>query len=105
MPKSSCDITDGISLVRKVKCSGLTFFHIAEEIFKAAMLCSYNSARVDIVFDVYFIQSIKNIERNRRCSGTISFKKIVESHIALQWSSFIGLKHNKTELVKFLVCE
>ena len=49
--------------------------------------------------------SILDIERNRRCSGTISFKKIVESHIALQWSSFLGLKHKKIELVKFLVSE
>ena len=44
MPKSSCSIIDGMALARKVKCSDLTFFHIAEEIFKAAMPCSYNSA-------------------------------------------------------------
>ena len=75
MPKSSCIIIDGMALVRKVKCYGLTFFHITEEIFKVATSCSYNSARVDTVFNVYFEQSIKNIERNRRCSGTISFKK------------------------------
>ena len=67
------------------------------------MSCCYNSAQVDIVFDIYFEQSIKNIERNRRCSGTISFKKIVGSHVALQWNLFLGLNHNKTELVKFIV--
>ena len=74
MPKSSCSITDDMALVRKVKCSDLTFFHIAEEIFKAAMACSYNSARVDTMFDLYFEQSINDIERNW-CSGTISLKK------------------------------
>ena len=105
MPNSSCSIIDGMALMRKVKCSDLTFFHIAEEIFKAAMPCSYNSARVDIVFDVYFEQSIKNSERNRRCLGTVSFKKIVGSHVALQCNSFLGLNHNKTELAKFLVSE
>ena len=84
MPKSSCSIIDGMAFVRKVKCSGLTFFHTAEEILKAAMLYSYNSAREDIVFDMYFEHSVKNIERNRRCSGTISFKKSVGSHVALQ---------------------
>ena len=78
MPKSSCSIIDGMAFVRKVKCSSLTFFHIVEEIFKAAMSCSYNSARVDIVFDVYFEQSIKYIERNQRCSNTVSFKKLLE---------------------------
>ena len=94
-----------MALVRKVKCSGLTYFHIAEEIFKDAVSCCYNSDQVDIVFHMYFEQSIKNIERNRRCAGTISFKKIVGSHVALQWNSFLGLNHNKTELVKFLVSE
>ena len=54
MPKSSCSIIDGMALVRKVKCSGLKFFHIAEEIFKTVMPCCYNSAQVDIVFDMYF---------------------------------------------------
>ena len=32
-------------------------------------------------------------------------KKIVASHAALEWNSFLGLNHNKTELVKFLVSE
>ena len=32
-------------------------------------------------------------------------QKTVGSHVALQWNSFLGLKHNKTELVKFLVPE
>ena len=35
----------------------------------------------------------------------MSFKKIVGSHVALQWNSFLGLNHDKTELVKFLVSE
>ena len=94
-----------MALLRKVKCSGLTLFHIAEETFKAAMPCTYNSGRVDIVFDVYFEQSIKNIEGNRRCSGTISLKKNVRSHVALQWNLFLGLNHKKTELVKLLVSQ
>ena len=64
MPKSSCSITDDMALVRKVKCSGITFLHIAEEILKAAMACSYNSAGVDTMFDLYFEQSINDIERN-----------------------------------------
>ena len=94
-----------MTLLRKVKFSGLTLFHIAEEIFKAAVPCSYNSGRVDIVFDVYLEQSIKNIERNRRCSGTISFKKNVGNHVALQWNLFLGLNHKKTELIKLLVSQ
>ena len=44
MHKSSCSVIDGVALVTKVKCSGLTFFQIAEEIFKTALSCPYNSA-------------------------------------------------------------
>ena len=83
MPKSSWSIKYGMALVRKVKCSGLIFFHIAEEIFKDEMSCCYSSARANIVFDVCFEKAMKNIERNRRCSCTKSFKKILQSHVAL----------------------
>ena len=81
--------------------TGLTFYHRAEGIFKIAI--SYSDNSVDIVFDVYFEQSAKNIEKNWRYSGTVSFRKNVGSHVALQWNSFLDLNHNKTELVQFLV--
>ena len=32
-------------------------------------------------------------------------RKIVGNHVALQWNSFLGLNHNKTQLIKFLVPE
>ena len=32
-------------------------------------------------------------------------QKIVGSHVALQWNSFLGINYNKTELIKLLVSE
>ena len=65
--KSSCSIVDGMALVRKVKCVGLTFDKAADEIFNAALSSANGSTRIDIVFDIYTDESIKNVERNRRC--------------------------------------
>ena len=62
--KSSCSIVDGMALV---KCVGLTFDKAADEIFNAALSSANGSTRIDIVFDIYTDESIKNVERNRRC--------------------------------------
>ena len=105
MPKSSASIIDGMALVRKIKTTGLTFSQLADKVFDVAMSSCRESRRIDIVFDVYFEESIKNVERNRRCSSTISFKKIVPNNVIRQWHSFLGDGNNKTELVKFLVSE
>ena len=67
-----------MALVRKVKCPGLTFFHIAEELFKAAMSCFYNSARVDIVFDAYLEQSIKILKEIGDSPVPYHSKKLLE---------------------------
>ena len=66
-PKSSCSILDRMALVRKVKCVELTFDKAADEIFNAALSSANGSTRIDIVFDIYTDESIKNVERNRRC--------------------------------------
>ena len=100
-PKSSCSIIDGTALVRKVKCAGLTFDKAAVEIFNAALSSTTGSNRVDIVFDVYKDESIKNVERNRRCPSTLSFKAIVGTNVIRQWNSFLGDNENKNSLVHF----
>ena len=89
-PNSSCSIVDGMALVRKVKCVGLTFDKAADEIFNAALSSANGSTRIDIVFNIYKDESIKYVERNRRCSDTLSFKKIVGINIIRQWNSFLG---------------
>ena len=64
MPKSSASIIDGMALVRKIKTTGLMFSQLADKIFDVAMSSCRESRRIDIVFDVYFEESIKNVERN-----------------------------------------
>ena len=105
IPSNSCSIIDGMALVRKIRCTGLTFSQVADVLFKAAISSSKRSTRIDIVFDVYFEESIKGVERNRRCSNQLSFKTIIGNNVVRQWQSFLGGGNNKNELVKFLVKE
>ena len=70
-----------MALFRKVKCVRLTFDKAADEIFNAALSSPNGSTRIDIAFNIYKDESIKNIERNRRCSDTLSFKKIVGTNV------------------------
>ena len=101
--KSSCSIVDGMALVRKVKCVELTFDKAADEILNAALSSANGSTKIDIVFDIYKDESVKNVERNRRCSDTLSFKEIVGTSVIRQWNSFLGDSNNKNSLVHFLV--
>ena len=57
--KSSCSIVDGMALVRKVKCVGLTFDIAADKLFNAAIESANGSTRIDIVFDICKDESIK----------------------------------------------
>ena len=67
-----------MAFVRKVKRSGLTFFQIVEEIFNAAMSCSYNSARVDVLFDVCFEKSIKIVREVEDAQVPYNSKELLE---------------------------
>ena len=68
-----------------------------------AISSTNGSSRTDIVFDVYNNDSIKNVERNRRCSNALSFKKIVGTNVVRQWNSFLGDNKNKNSLINFLL--
>jgi len=65
-----------------------------------------SSGRIDIVFDVYRSESIKNAERvNRGALSGISFRTIEPGHIIKQWRNFLCSPENKTRLIEFLVSD
>ena len=66
IPNNHCSIIDGMALVRKLSVVGKTFDEYGDSFFDAARLLSKGAGRIDIVFDVYRDQSIKNAERTRR---------------------------------------
>ena len=95
---------DGMALVQKLKCIGMTFNEFANNLLRLAITNSSRAARIDTVFDVYRDDSIKNAERGHRSVGTIQFKQIVGAAPMKQWGSFLSDGKNKKELICFLVC-
>lgn len=96
-------IIDGMALVRKVKNTGFTYDEFADELLKCAVVSCTGATRVDIVFDVYLEDSIKNAERGKREVGKLQFKTILGSQQIKQWGAFLSSGNNKTELIRFLV--
>ena len=70
-----------------------------------ALSISLHAERIDVVFDTYRAISIKNAERIKRSSGSIKFKSIKKDHPVKQWSNFLLVGENKTEMIDFLVNE
>ena len=63
IPEPSACIIDGMSLVQKLKGDGKTFEQLTESVMFLALLEGSHSGRIDVVFDVYWVTSIKNDER------------------------------------------
>lgn len=103
IPTPFSPIFDGMALVRKFKSTGLTYNEFADDLLKYAVSCSPGAKRVDIVFDVYRENSIKNAERGHRSTGVLQFKTILGFCKIKQWSAFLSNGNNKTELIRFLV--
>ena len=59
---SAC-IIDEKSLIQKLKGDGQTFEQLADSVMFLALLEGSHSGRIDVVFDVYWVTSIKNAER------------------------------------------
>ena len=62
--------------------------------------------RIDIVFDVYKVISIKNAERSKRGESDASvFKEILPGHNIKQWGRFLKGSKNKESLIRFFGSE
>ncbi|KAJ8384450.1 hypothetical protein AAFF_G00204710 [Aldrovandia affinis] len=74
IPGSSATIIDGMSLVQKMKGNDQTFSQRAASALTQILHEGARSQRIDVVFDVYQEDSIKNAERaNRGCTTGIQF--------------------------------
>ena len=99
VPKPFVSIFDGMALVRKFSCAGLTYNEFADDLLKFAVASSLGSKRINIVFDVYCESPIKNAERGHRSTGALQFKNIVCLSQIKQWGAFLSNGRNKAEMV------
>ena len=101
-PATSCTIIDGAMLVRKLKPFSSSTVGVGEYIDNGLMsniMAKFTYAdRIDLVFDTYRPDSIKNATREGRGSGSCTRRKI-EANVKLpsDWKEFSSVSENKTE--------
>ncbi|KAJ8390648.1 hypothetical protein AAFF_G00102540 [Aldrovandia affinis] len=106
IPGPSATIIDGMSLVQKMKGNDQTFSQRAASALTQILHEGARSQRIDVVFDVYQEDSIKNAKRaNRGCTTGIQFRNIAPGHRIQQWRKFLSSSANKANLIRFLVAE
>ena len=69
-------IFDGMTLVRMVKCTGLTFNKFADDLLKLVVAKSCGSKRMDEVFGVYW----ENFNQKFRKRKSLSWSNSVQFH-------------------------
>ena len=104
-PQSTCIIVDAAFLVQATRPSPqMTFFEYAEsKLFKLLMHLgdAHGSSRIDVVFDRYFDNSIKDAAREKRgtsCERTVR----PEMRVPKNWNGFLSNSNNKVKLFMFL---
>lgn len=108
IPPNSATIVDGMSLVQKLNVGSnqTTFGHVASSLLSMVLHAGSQSSRIDVVFDVYRENSIKNAERTIRGEEQgVQFANITASQLIRQWRKFLSQLNNKTNLIRFLVTE
>ena len=96
-------IFDGMALVRMVKCTGLTYNEFADDLLKFMVAKSLGSKQIDVVFNVYYENSIKNAERGNCSTGKLQINAIIGSSKIKQWGAFLSNNKNKSELIHFFI--
>ena len=71
IPKPFASMIDGMVLVRLLNYIGLTYNEFADNILKFLATINFGVSRIDIVFDVYQSDSVKNAERAQCSVGKI----------------------------------
>ena len=92
-----------MAAVRQVKPLKSTYSEFAVRLLKYVLSNRSQSKRIDIVFDVYENNAIKDVERYRRSSSELSVQKLLLNMEIKQWSLLLSSNENKIKLVDFKV--
>lgn len=106
LPENTASVIDGMNLVQRVKGDEACFGDVAKIVFSMALSEGRQSSRIDVVFDTYKDNSIKNCERSLRGEETgHHLQSITDTQLVRKWRSFLAKVTNKTNLILFLVNE
>ena len=88
--------------VQRIKGDQATFSDIAATVFSKALNEERHSKQIDVVFDTYQKNCIKNSERLLRGGETgHQWQSITSTQIVRQWRIFLSIVFNKTNLVTY----
>ncbi|KAG1668544.1 hypothetical protein GQR58_017833 [Nymphon striatum] len=91
VPQNSATLLDGMAVVQKLKIDqSNTFGDIAQKFSASISQAGFASKRIDVVFDVYIENSIKNAERVRRGTSSLQFGTLLDNSKVNQWKNFLS---------------
>ena len=91
IPEPSSTIIDDMILVQKMKGNEQIFAQLAESALTHILHEGVGSHRIDVVFDAYREDSIKNAERsNKRSTTGIQLRNMAPGHMIQQWRKFLS---------------
>ena len=105
--ENSSTIIDAMAIIQKTvgTVNVNTFSDIAKNLFHKILSEGTMSNRIDVVFDTYKDLSIKNIERSRRGTESVTFGNILPGHKIKQFDKFLKSSASKMALIRFLADE
>ena len=106
IPQPSACIIDGMVLVQRLKGDHKKFSDVADSLFGMVLHEGASSKRIDVIFDVYRDNSIKNTEREHRgAEYGNEFRNLQPDHKVQQWRKFLLNPQNKKALTIFVTKE
>ena len=99
IPEPSVTITNGMSLVQKMKGNAQTFSQHADSALTHILHEGARSHRIDVVFATYR----EDLINNGGISNRDNFRIKVPCHRIQQWRKFLSSSANKANLIRFLV--
>ena len=94
-----------MAYVRQIKTADLTHNDFSKKLLKYVLTTGKDASRIDVVFDVYEENSIKDVKRARRSSGNLVLKKIVPTSQIKQWQQLLSSGDFKNKLISYLVSD
>jgi len=92
--------------MQRLKGDHKTFAEVAESLLSLVLHEGSNSTRIDVIFDVYKENSIKNAEREKRgAEFGNECRNIQSEHEVQQWRKFLLNPKNKKAFTEFVVKE
>jgi hypothetical protein len=103
VPEVDAAALDGAVIVNMLKPTGCQSFQdYADFVFKPYLFRQLSCVeRLDVVWDVYNVNSLKAATRSQRGNG-VRRRVLPDSKIPGNWDSFLRVDDNKTELFHFL---